>query len=86
MGIVGQQPVVLTSGKRRVYKVFGLVKFFTGQFFFHGITDKFNSESYAAFLIQVLEQTTAPCSSSKMVPVIIHPRLPTCSSPHMPTD
>jgi transposase len=56
----GQQPVVQTSGKRRAYKVFGLIEFFTGQFFYHGITAKFNSDSYAAFLTQVLEQTTAP--------------------------
>jgi transposase len=56
----GQQPVVQTSGKRRAYKVFGLIEFFTGQFFYQGITGKFNSESYTAFLTQVLEQTTAP--------------------------
>ena len=56
----GQQPVVMTSGKRRAYKVFGLIEFFSGQFFYHGITDKFNSQSYIAFLSQVLEQTSAP--------------------------
>jgi transposase len=56
----GQQPVVQTSGKRRAYKVFGLIEFFSGQFFYAGLTGKFNSESYIAFLTQVLEQTTAP--------------------------
>jgi transposase len=56
----GHQPVVQTSGKRRAYKVFGLIEFFTGQFFYQGITGKFNSESYIAFLTQLLEQTTAP--------------------------
>lgn len=56
----GQQPVVQTSGKRRAYKVFGLIDFFSGQFFHAGLTGKFNSESYSAFLTQVLEQTTAP--------------------------
>jgi transposase len=56
----GQQPVVQTSGKRRAYKVFGLIEFFTGQFFYKGIPDKFNSESYTAFLTDVLEHTTAP--------------------------
>lgn len=56
----GQQPVVMTSGKRRAYKVLGLIEFFTGQFFYQGITGKFNSDSYTAFLTQVLEQTTAP--------------------------
>jgi transposase len=56
----GQQPVVQTSGKRRAYKMFGLIEFFSGQLFCEGITGKFNSESYLAFLTQVLEQTTAP--------------------------
>jgi transposase len=56
----GQQPVVQTSGKGRAYKVFGLIEFFSGQFFYAGITGKFNSDSYIAFLTQVLEQTTAP--------------------------
>lgn len=56
----GQQPVVQTSGKRHAYKVFGFIEFFSGQFFYHGLTGKFNSDSYIAFLIQVLEQTAAP--------------------------
>jgi transposase len=56
----GQQPTVRTSGKRRAYKVFGLIEFFTGQVFFHGIQDKFKSESYIAFLTSVLEQTSVP--------------------------
>jgi transposase len=56
----GQQPLVPTSGKRRAYKVFGLIEFFSGQFFYQGITDKFNSDSYIVFLTQVLEQTAAP--------------------------
>lgn len=56
----GQQPVVKTSGKRRAYKVFGLIDFFSGQLFYQGITGKFNAESYTAFLSQVLEQTSAP--------------------------
>jgi transposase len=56
----GQQPVVQTSGKRRAYKVLGLIEFFSGQFFYLGITGKFNSDSYIAFLTHVLEHTTAP--------------------------
>lgn len=56
----GQQPVVQTSGKRRAYKVLGLIEFFSGQFFYAGITGKFNSDSYIAFLTQVLEHTIAP--------------------------
>lgn len=53
----GEQPVVKTSGSRRGYKVFGLIDYFTGKFFHKGITSKFNSESYAAFLSGVLSQT-----------------------------
>jgi transposase len=54
----GQQPEVPTSGKRRAYKVFGLIDYFSGRFFFKGHTGRFNSESYAAFLLDVLSQTT----------------------------
>ena len=53
----GQQPEVPTSGKRRAYKVFGLIDYFSGQFFYKGHTGRFNSESYAAFLLDVLSQT-----------------------------
>jgi transposase len=56
----GQQPVVPTSGKRRAYKVFGLIEFFSGHFFYTGISGRFNSDSYLTFLTQVLECTTAP--------------------------
>jgi transposase len=56
----GQQPVVKTSGKRKGYKVFGLIDFFTGRFFSEGITGKFTSETYTAFLTHVLEQTSVP--------------------------
>lgn len=56
----GEQPTVRTSGKRRAYKVFGLIEFFTGQVFFQGIQDKFKSETYIAFLTRVLEQTSVP--------------------------
>lgn len=56
----GQQPTVKTSGKRKGYKVFGLIDYFSGQLFFKGQTDRFNAESYAAFLLEVLAQTTRP--------------------------
>ncbi len=32
----GQQPVVKTGGKRKGYKVFGLIEYFTGRLFWHG--------------------------------------------------
>ena len=32
----GQQPKVKTSGKRKGYKDFGLIEYFTGRFFYQG--------------------------------------------------
>ncbi len=55
-----QSPPVKTTGKRKAYKVFGLIEFFSGQLFHQGIEGKFNSTSYQAFLLSVLAQTTAP--------------------------
>lgn len=56
----GQQPVVQTSGRRKAYKVFGLIEFFSGRLFYQGLEGKFNGASYIAFLTRVLEQTTVP--------------------------
>jgi len=53
----GEQPEVPTSGKRKGYKVFGLIDYFSGRFFYKGHEGRFNSESYAAFLRDVLSQT-----------------------------
>ena len=53
----GQQPEVPTSGKRKAYKVFGLIDYFSGRFFYQAHSGRFNSESYAAFLRKVLAQT-----------------------------
>lgn len=53
----GQQPTVKTSGKRRSYKVFGLVDYFTGRLFYQGIDGKLTSHSYQQFLLSVLQQT-----------------------------
>jgi transposase len=53
----GQQPEVLTSGKRKAYKVFGLMDYFSGRFFSKAHTGRFNSESSAAFLRDVLSHT-----------------------------
>ena len=57
---IGQQPIVRTVGKRKAYKVFGLIEFFSGRLFYQGIDGKFTAQSYIAFLTQVLEQTTEP--------------------------
>lgn len=56
----GHQPEVKTSGKRKGYKVFGLIDYFSGRFFYEGTEGKFASESYAGFLQRVLTKTTEP--------------------------
>lgn len=56
----GQQPRVKTSGKRKGYKVFGLIDYFTGCFFYQGQEGRLNSAAYIAFLTRVLERTTQP--------------------------
>jgi transposase len=49
---------VLHYGIRKAYKVFGLIDYFAGRLFYKAHTERFNSESYAAFLCDVLAQTT----------------------------
>jgi transposase len=53
---VGEQPVVKTSGKRKGYKIFGVIEFFHGQFFYQGIDGRFTSESYQTFLEYLMQQ------------------------------
>lgn len=52
----GKQPEIKTSGKRKGYKMFGLIEYFTGKLVYKGIEGKFHSESYADFLTGLLEQ------------------------------
>jgi transposase len=54
----GRQPEVPTSGKRKGYKVFGAIAYFSGRLFFQGIEGRFNSESSQAFLQRIIAQTT----------------------------
>ena len=54
----GQQPEVPTSGKRKGYKVFGAIEYFSGRLFYQGIEGRFTSESYQAFLQMILAHTT----------------------------
>ncbi len=54
---IGQTPPIKTSGKRKGYKVFGLIEFFSGRLFYQGIEGKFNAETYQTFLRSVLAQT-----------------------------
>jgi transposase len=55
--LTGYQPTVQTSGKRKAYKVFGLIDYFSGLMFYQGHTGRFNSESYQHFLLLVMQQT-----------------------------
>src|SRR5712692_2384249 len=56
----GQQPEVKTSGKRKGYKIFGAIEYFSGRLFYQGIEGRFISESYQGFLQRIMEQTTQP--------------------------
>ena len=53
----GKQPTVKTSGKRQAYKIFGLIDYFSGAFFYKAHTGRFNSDSYQSFLTEVLVKT-----------------------------
>jgi transposase len=53
----GRQPEVPTSGKRKGYKVYGAIDYFSGRLFYQGIEGRFNSESYQAFLEMIMKQT-----------------------------
>src|SRR5215510_10533882 len=54
----GHQPEVPTSGKRKGYKVFGAIEYFSGRLFYQGLEGRFNSEHYQAFLQRIMTQTT----------------------------
>ncbi len=56
----GQQPLIRTCGKRKGYKVFGLIDYFTGRLFAHGQTERFTAATYRAFLAAVLAATDQP--------------------------
>ena len=55
----GQQPEVKTSGKRKGYKVFGAIEYFSGRLFYQGIEGRFTSDSYQEFVQMILAHTTA---------------------------
>ena len=54
----GHTALVKTSGKRKAYKVFGAIEFFSGRLFSQGIEGRFNGQSYQEFVRFVLGQTT----------------------------
>jgi transposase len=53
----GHTPLVKTSGKRKAYKVFGAIEYFSGRLFYQGIEGRFNGHSYQEFVRYVLRQT-----------------------------
>ena len=52
----GQQPQVPTTGRRKGYKVFGAIEFFSGRLIYQGTEARFQSESYQSFLQYLLAQ------------------------------
>jgi transposase len=56
----GQQPEVKTAGKRRGYKVLGLIEYGVGRLFYECTQERLNSATYEAFLTNVLEQIAGP--------------------------
>ena len=56
----GEQPPVLPGGKRKGYKVFGLIDYFSGRLFAQGHTGRCTAASYWAFLATVLAATDRP--------------------------
>lgn len=56
----GEQPVVKTTGKRKGYKVMGMVDYFSGRLFFEGGEGRLTATRYCAFLARILAQTSQP--------------------------
>jgi transposase len=56
----GERPFVKTSGKRKGYKVFGVIEYFSGKCVFQAQEDRFNSDTYMQFLHKVLSQFKRP--------------------------
>ena len=56
----GQPPLVKTTGRRKGYKVWGLLEWFSGRLFYAGHEGRFTAAGYCAFLEGVLAQTTGP--------------------------
>ncbi len=53
----GKTPIVKTSGVIKGYKVFGLIEYFTGKFFYQTQEESLHSDAYIHFLKRVLEKT-----------------------------
>ena len=62
----GQQPEVPTSGKRKAYKVFGLMDYFSGQFFYKTYAGRFNGRATLNFCsMSCPKNDAAPGGDSK---------------------
>ncbi len=57
-GRKGHQPQVPTTGLRKGYKVFGAIEFFSGRLIYQGTEQRFQSDSYQAFLQYLLAQVS----------------------------
>ena len=57
---VGQTPLVKTTSLRQGYQVLGLIEFFSGRLLYPGRADRFNRDSYQAFLKQRLAPYPGP--------------------------
>jgi len=56
----GQQPQVKTCGKRKGYKVWGLIDYLSGRLFYRGQTERLTASRYCDFLASVVASTTQP--------------------------
>jgi transposase len=56
----GEQPTVKTTGKRKGYKVIGMVDYFSGRLFVQASTERFTAKRYCTFLASLLAQTSQP--------------------------
>ncbi|MGB9631811.1 MAG: IS630 family transposase [Chloroflexaceae bacterium] len=60
LALRGEQPVVKTTGKRKGYKVMGMVDYFSGRLFFEGGTGRLTATRSCTFLASILAQTSQP--------------------------
>ena len=56
----GQQPLVKTAGKRKGYKVWGLIDYFSGRLFYRTQSERLTASRYCDFLLSVLAATDQP--------------------------
>lgn len=56
----GHQPQIPTTGLRKGYKIFGAIEYFSGRLIYQGTEQRFQSDSYQAFLLSLLSQVSGP--------------------------